>query len=161
KGAPAGVYEITLYAEDVADGRYHLWVERNPAGRRGQAEFVASDSRPQYTTGTICNGFRTIAVGAYDAHACRQKGDIAETGRPLAPFSSSGPTRDGRQKPDLCAPGVQVLGARSHPRHWPGELTGDGPPLLTRMSGTSMAAPHVTGTIALMFEAASRPLAIE
>ena len=161
KGAPTGIYEITLVGEDVADGRYHLWIERNTAGRRAQATFEARDSRTECTTGTICNGFRTIAVGAYDAHAWYQKGDVPETGRPLAPFSSSGLTRDGRQKPDLCAPGVQVLAARSCPRHWQGKAEGHPPPLLTRMSGTSMAAPHITGTIALIFEAATRPLAIE
>jgi len=161
KGAPTGIYEITLFGEDVADGRYHLWIERNTTGRRAQATFEARDSRTECTTGTICNGFRTIAVGAYDAHAWYQNGDVPETGRPLAPFSSSGLTRDGRQKPDLCAPGVQVLAARSCPRHWPGKAEGQPPPLLTRMSGTSMAAPHVTGTIALIFEAAARPLTIK
>ena len=161
KGSPTGVYEITLFGEDIADGRYHLWIERNANGRRAQSEFEASDSRVQCTTGTICNGFRTIAVGAYDAHAWYQNGDVPETGRPLAPFSSSGPTRDGRQKPDLCAPGVQVLAARSCPRNWVGKTEGMDPPLLTRMSGTSMAAPHVTGTIALMFEAVGHLLPIE
>jgi phosphatidylserine/phosphatidylglycerophosphate/cardiolipin synthase-like enzyme/subtilisin family serine protease len=161
KGAPVGTYDITLSSEDIADGRYHLWIERNTAGQRAQAKFEANDSRVQFTTGTICNGFRTIAVGAYDAHAWYQDGDVLETGRPLAPFSSSGPTRDGRQKPDLCAPGVNVLAARSSPRDWSGKAEGQPPPLLTRMSGTSMAAPHVTGTIALMFEAANRLLTIE
>lgn len=161
KGAPVGTYQFVLYGEDITDGRYHLWVERNTAGRRAQAEFAAHDSKAQFTTGTICNGFRTIAVGAYDAHAWKQNGDVPDTGRPLAPFSSSGPTRDGRQKPDLCAPGVQVLAARSCPRIWSGKAEGQPPPLLTRMSGTSMAAPHVTGTIALMFEAADRLLTIE
>jgi subtilisin family serine protease len=161
KGAPVGTYDITLSGEDIADGRYHLWIERNTAGQRAQAKFEANDSRVQFTTGTICNGFRTIAVGAYDAHAWYQNGDIPKTGRPLAPFSSSGPTRDGRQKPDLCAPGVNVLAARSSPRDWSGKAEGQPPPLLTRMSGTSMAAPHVTGTIALMFEAANRLLTIE
>jgi subtilisin family serine protease len=160
-GAPAGVYEFTVLGEDIADGRYHFWAERNPAGRRAQATFDPRDSDPETTTGTICNGFRTIAVGAYDRHAWQEAGTVPDSGRPLAPFSSSGPTRDGRQKPDLCAPGVQVLAARSRPRRWPGQEEGRPPPLVSRMSGTSMAAPHVTGTIALMFEAATVPLAIE
>lgn len=161
ESAPAGVYAITLDGEDVADGRYHLWIERNTAGRHLQAEFDPADSRTDCTTGTICNGFRTIAVGAYDAHAWHRAGDVPDAGRPLPPFSSSGPTRDGRQKPDLCAPGVRVLAARSRPRDWPGRVDGDPPPMATRMSGTSMAAPHVTGAVALIFEAAGRPLAIE
>ncbi|HEY0779123.1 MAG TPA: S8 family serine peptidase, partial [Gemmatirosa sp.] len=161
KGAPAGVYEITLIGEDVADGRYHVWIERNAGGRGARSEFVPGDSVAQYTTGTICNGFRTIAVGAYDAHAWQRDGDVADTGRPLAAFSSSGPTADGRQKPDLCAPGVQVLGARSRPRDWPGRSRGEPPPYVTRLSGTSMAAPCVAGAVAIMFEAAGRPLAID
>ncbi len=161
RGAPAGEYRIDLIGEDVSDGRYHAWIERSSTRRWAQAEFDGRDARPSFTTGTICNGFRTIAVGAYDVHAWAARGDTPGTVRPLGTFSSSGPTRDGRQKPDLCAPGVQILAARSHPRRWPGDGDGAPPPLLTRMSGTSMAAPHVTGTVALMFEAAPRPLAIE
>ncbi|MGZ3183109.1 MAG: S8 family serine peptidase [Telluria sp.] len=145
--APPARWEIELTGDDVADGRYHAWVERDPICARCQAHFIDADSEPTGTTGTICNGLRTIAVGAYNAH--RQE-------RPLARFSSCGPTRDGRQKPDLVAPGVRVLAARSAPR----EARADAP-LLTRMSGTSMAAPHVTGTIALMFEAAGRLLHID
>lgn len=143
--APAGKWQITLRARDVVDGRVHVWVERDAGCPSCQSRLSPHDAVPSCTTGTICNGFRSISVGAYRAQSPR---------RELAPFSSAGPTRDGRSKPDLVAPGVRVLAARSTPR-------GGGPaPLLVRQSGTSMAAPHVTGTVALMFQAARRPLAI-
>lgn len=135
--APPGTWRLRLTGVDVSDGRYHAWLERDPGCRDCQALFAPALADPTSTTGSICNGLQTIVVGAYDAHRPR---------RPLAPFSSSGPTRDGRVRPVLLAPGVRVLAARSHPRQGTA-------PLLTRMSGTSMAAPHVAGTIALMLEA--------
>lgn len=147
RSAPPAHWEIELVGDDIVDGRFHAWVERDAQCASCQAHFVAADADPICTIGTICNGLRTVAVGAYDAH---------RGGRPLGRFSSCGPTRDGRQKPDLVAPGVKVLAARSAPRVGAADA-----PLLTRMSGTSMAAPHVTGAIALMFEAAGRPLAID
>jgi hypothetical protein len=107
RGAPAGEWIVTIKGKDVVDGRYHAWIERDAACPRCQSNFSAKDAVSISTTGTICNGFRTIAVGAYNLHSPR---------RELAPFSSSGPTRDGRLKPDLVAPGVRVLAARSAPR---------------------------------------------
>jgi len=134
KEAEAGDWEVTLIATDVVDGRFHAWIERDSACPDCQSRFRPEDADPTSTTGTICNGLRTIAVGAYDPHVPNQ---------PVAPFSSMGPTRDNRLKPDLCAPGVNILGARSAPRDFNGQA-----PLLTRMSGTSFAAPHVTATLA-------------
>ena len=61
----------------------------------------------------------------------------------LAFFSSRGPVtvdESGRTKPDLVAPGVDVLSA------YPGGTYYFG-------SGTSMAGPHVTGVVALMWSA--------
>ncbi|MGW5192752.1 FAD-dependent oxidoreductase [Kribbella sp. NPDC004138] len=143
--AVATGWEITLTGLDVVDGRVHAWIERDARCRDCQAHFSDRQVNPRTTLGTICNGFHTIAVGAYDGHS---------DDRQLGAFSSSGPTRDGRQKPDLVAPGVLVLGARSRP------ATGDAPKYV-RMSGTSMAAPAVAGTIALLYEAAGRRLEIE
>lgn len=59
-------------------------------------------------------------------------------------FSSRGPTADGRMKPDLVAPGENILSAR---HQWPkqGNSARD---LYVEMSGTSMAAPHVSGLLA-------------
>jgi serine protease AprX len=55
-------------------------------------------------------------------------------------FSSKGPTGDGRNKPDILAPGEKILSCAS---------THSGVPALYREdSGTSMAAPHVSGAIA-------------
>jgi len=59
-------------------------------------------------------------------------------------FSSRGPTADGRQKPDLVAPGERVLSCRH--RLAQGRVTRDA--LYVEMSGTSMAAPHVSGILA-------------
>jgi len=146
-GAPAGAWEVTLIATDVVDGRFHTWIERDAACPDCQSHFRREDADPTSTTGTICNGLRTIAVGAYNPHHPDQ---------PVAAFSSMGPTRDSRLKPDLCAPGVGILGARSTPRD-----ANDQAPLWTRMSGTSFAAPHVTGCVALMLQVAPRPLRIE
>ena len=61
-------------------------------------------------------------------------------------FSSKGPTGDGRMKPDVVAPGEKILSAAT------GQLLKDraeGRPCeYVEDSGTSMAAPHVSGVIA-------------
>lgn len=59
----------------------------------------------------------------------------------MASSSSRGPTDDGRQKPDVVAPGVGIISTNA-----------DGSSF-TSKSGTSFATPHVSGVIGLMFQA--------
>jgi subtilisin family serine protease len=143
--APYGHWRVALRGRAVVDGRMHAWIERDARGRH-QSRFLRRQATSRYTTNTICNSFRAIAVGAYVA---------SSPDRPTTVFSSRGPTADGRQKPELVAPGFRILAARSMPAGgWNGERR------LTVKSGTSMAAPWVSGTVALMFQAAGRPLTI-
>ncbi len=63
----------------------------------------------------------------------------------LASFSSVGPNGDPNVlKPDITAPGVNILSAYSE------VLTGNSNPVFGYLGGTSMAAPHVTGAVALI-----------
>ena len=88
---------------------------------------------------------KAITVGAVDKR------------KAMASFSSRGPTLDGRIKPDLVAPGRAIM-STVPPSRGDGDptsaATGGGVPALYygSLSGTSMAAPHVAGVIALMLE---------
>lgn len=59
-------------------------------------------------------------------------------------FSGKGPTADGRSKPDLVAPGERIVSCQASS---PGQAA-QGVAAFKEDSGTSMAAPHVSGAIA-------------
>ena len=75
------------------------------------------------------NAEAVITVGATDRRMPHQFGPIASSGR--------GPTADGRHKPDLLAPGNLITSAtfQAQPQ---------------QMTGTSQAAPHVSGVAAML-----------
>ncbi len=67
----------------------------------------------------------------------------------LAPFSSRGPrVGDDAMKPDLTAPGVDIVAANATGTQL-GDPVGD---QYVSLSGTSMATPHVTGSVALLVQ---------
>ncbi|WP_342548845.1 S8 family peptidase [Paenibacillus sp. FSL P2-0089] len=133
---PAGAWILRLRGVKIRSGKYHAWIERDDIG---QSHFEKPLDNT-HTLGSICCGKKTVVVGSYSAK---------EAGTPLSFFSSAGPTRDGRQKPEISAPGgnatqnereqFMVMAAKS------GSID-----KVTPMMGTSMAAPAVTGIVALM-----------
>ncbi|KAF0719850.1 Aste57867_740 [Aphanomyces stellatus] len=82
------------------------------------------------TVGSPGVSAQVIGVGATDSKDA------------LADFSSRGPTFDKRIKPDVSAPGKAVMSI---------DFKSDS--ALVAMSGTSMAAPHVTGAVAVYLSA--------
>lgn len=104
---------------------------------------------------------KVICVGSYMTKKCWTSADgnqycysNGELGD-ISTFSSRGPSRDGRIKPDISAPGQAIAAALS------GFLTvGVGAEesnilpgnKFQIMQGTSMATPHITGVVALMLQ---------
>jgi len=67
----------------------------------------------------------------------------------MAAFSSRGPTHDGRNKPDIVAPGTMICSAESI---YDGVNCGERDSYYTSKSGTSMAAPLVAGSAAVVIQ---------
>ena len=92
-----------------------------------------------YVTGSPALATRTLSVAA-TGHLPAEVSYYANGPDTVASFSSRGLRRgDSQLKPDISAPGVDIVSASSG--------SGDG---ALDASGTSMAAPHVTGMMALL-----------
>ncbi len=141
-GVPAGQWLVRLKGLDVRDGGFHAWIERDDprrVGRVGEREawvfpsfFSESSFVDRSTVSTLACGQRIVSVANFD-----------EQRRRINITSSQGPTRDGRQKPDIAAPGTDVVAASGF---------SPGAPWVA-MTGTSMASPYVAGVVALMLAA--------
>jgi subtilisin family serine protease len=119
----------------------HAWVERLP---NRDVRFIdhVNDAVTVTVPGTTGN---VIVVGAIG---------VAETMQ-LHDDSSFGPTRGGAvvEKPDIVAPGVRIRAAKAGTRRDIDPVLAEG---AEGNSGTSFAAPHVTGAIALLLSARAK-----
>lgn len=109
----------------LSAGHVDAWIERQP------------DTPAQFITHVSIDGTLSIP-GTANSVICVAAMDRQMLGQVMS-FSSRGMTRDGRRRPDIGAPGNNIVAARSG--------TAD---QTVPMPGTSMAAPHVTGAIALL-----------
>jgi serine protease AprX len=131
---PAEILSLSLGTSTPSDGRDALSQAVNGAVAAGKVVIVAagnSGDGPQ-TVGSPGAAASAITVGA----ASKVGGGLH-----LAPFSSRGPNLNGELKPDVASPGVAVVSADA------GTISG-----YFSASGTSMATPFVSGTVALALE---------
>ncbi len=131
----------TTFSNPVYNRPYSMLDGRSTIGARG-ASIAAqkgmiicnsagnSGDEPWHFLGVPADAPGVVAVGAVDA----------QTGE-HAPFSSYGPSADGRIKPDLSAPGMNVVTA--------GNLGYQ----LTVSAGTSIASPILAGSFAALWSA--------
>jgi len=118
------------------------------AGNSGYGRITTQFQAPQnfsfgMTINDPGNAERAITVGSTHRDSPHGYG--------VSYFSSRGPTGDGRRKPDLVAPGERITSAAAGAFKAPVKLEpGEEKKVAVYVesSGTSMAAPHVSGAIA-------------
>ncbi|PHV72315.1 peptidase S8 [Sporanaerobium hydrogeniformans] len=120
-----GLWSLTVYGENVVDGVYNIWLQRNG--------FILPDTRflqpdPQITVQIPCTSRSPIVAGGYDY-----------VDQSIYISSGRGPTTDNIIKPDLVAPCVNILGP----------TPGGG---YTTFTGTSAAAAITASACALLMQ---------
>ncbi|WP_125140726.1 S8 family peptidase [Clostridium transplantifaecale] len=122
----SGVWKIRLVPRRIISGQYDFWLPSESALNRS-THFLRPT--PDTTLTIPSTALRAISVGAYN--------DSFQT---YADFSGRGFTRlDNLIKPDLSAPGVNVMASRAGGGYEP-------------VTGTSFATPFVTGSAALLMQ---------
>ncbi len=133
------IISLSLGGPGPGDGSDALSEICDAAVAEGITVVVAAgnDGPNGYTVGSPGCARNVITIGA-----CNDDDRIAH-------FSSRGPTTDGRVKPDVVLPGVDIVAPRAGGTSM-GAVVDE---WYTSASGTSMATPHAAGVCALLLQA--------
>lgn len=157
-------YMLIMLCSADEGAKVHIWNVcnvRNHAGNAGcdfenGGVFGCMNGDAYYGIGEPGCAEKTLTVAAHNS-------DFISNGEyftgSIAYFSSNGPTLDGRYKPEISAPGVNVVSSISR---WQdagnyatsySAIANGHRYIWSSMSGTSMSSPAVTGIVALMLQA--------
>ncbi len=130
----SGVWTIRLAPVEVVTGNYYLYLPSSAVRSEGTGFYRPT---PEVTLTIPSTAAKVVTVGAYDsnfdAYADFSGRGYADTGRTI------GVAMSGLAKPDLVAPGVNVLAPDIYGGYNP-------------VTGTSFATPIVSGSAALLME---------
>jgi subtilisin family serine protease len=152
KASRRWTFYLTLPPDQIGSVEFYAWIDRNP---ECQIAFDATAAKDDYTLGDFAATPGVIAVGAYYAlmadaparyYSAQGPSEMATSPLPWDPFAETG------RKPDVIAPGHGVHVALSHSGKVPQDRVSEAFRRAVVASGTSLAAAHVSGLIALLFE---------
>lgn len=121
----SGEWNIILVPEQIVTGRFEMWLPVSYTLNEGTAFFYPTE---ELTLTIPSTASRVLTVAAYDADTMS-----------YADFSGRGRKNQNNQKPDLAAPGVNVVSVQGEEGY-------------ASFTGTSFAAPFASGGAALLME---------
>ena len=121
----SGEWNIILVPEQIVTGRFEMWLPASYTLNEGTAFFYPTE---ELTLTIPSTASRVLTVAAYDADTMS-----------YADFSGRGRKSQNNQKPDLAAPGVNVVSVQGEEGY-------------ASFTGTSFAAPFASGGASLLME---------